>query len=523
MLTLISPEDCLRLRDFFTEAGYVEATLRKHLGAAELPSRQLRNAPRLLDRTSFPSSLNVLLRWFWLGLTQSREQIAGLVSNEFLILLLESGLLATNASDSALLEPQAMLLHVDGFLIASDHPTAFERHQSELVLWPNPTSKFLNRFAVRRHSRATLDLGTGGGILSLSAAKHSDVVIATDLNARAAIFAQFNLRLNGVKNVEVMTGDCFAPVADRKFDLILSNPPFFITPKTDYLFCDNTMELDGLCRRLVKEGPDHLNEGGYMEMLCEWAQIEGQPWEERVAEWLQDTGCDAWVMKGLTQDPAEYAQHRIRETSQDTSTDAEFYEGYMNYYRQRRVEAIHDGLIVMRRRTGSNWVRIEEVPKTPTGDLGELILSTFAAHDLVRAMDEDEKLLAIRPKLAPSVRLEQICNQSAGQWHAESLTLRLTSGFPFHLTVQPLVAEFLATCDGSRTAAEAIDGFAVTANAPIENVRSECLGMIRKLIERGFIVATISPACGALPASSSGSSPDCITSVVLAAPASPRT
>jgi len=489
MLTRLSSEKSQQLRDYFTEAGYTEPNLRKHLGAAELPSRQLRNLPRLLDRTSTPRLLNALLRWFWLGCAQNPPQIVGVVPGEFLSLLFESGLIEANGE---WLTAGAMLLPIDGFLVASDHPSAFEQHHAELVLWPNPTSKFLNKFAVRRHSRATLDLGAGGGILSLNAASYSDVVIATDLNTRAAAFAQFNIQLNGIDNIEVLTGDCFAPVTDRRFDLILSNPPFFITPQTDYLFCDNSMELDGLCRRLVKEAPAHLNEGGYMQMLCEWAQVAGQPWEERIAEWLQDTGCDAWVMKGLTQDPAEYAQHRIRETSQDPSNDAELYDGYMNYYRQRGVEAIHDGLVVMRRRSGSNWVRIEEVPKTPTGDLGDLILSTFAAHDLVRAMEKDEELLAIRPQLAPSVRLEQICDQSRGQWRAESLTLRLTTGFPFHLTVQPLVAEFLATCDGTRTAEEAIRDFAVTANAPLETVRSECLSMIRKLIERGFIVVTVS-------------------------------
>jgi predicted RNA methylase len=487
MLTLLSAENSQRLRDIFAEAGYNEPNLRKYLGAPELPSRALRNLPRLLDKTSTPTLLNALLRWFWLGCAQQHGQTEQLVKGELLSLLLESGLVE---SDGEWLTAGAMLLPIDGFLIASDHPSAFEQHHAELVLWPNPTSKFLNKFAVRRHSRSTLDLGTGGGILSLSAARHSDIVIATDLNARAVTFARFNVRLNGIDNIEVLTGDCFAPVAGRRFDLILSNPPFFITPQTDYLFCDNSMELDGLCRRLVKEAPEHMHEGGYMQMLCEWAQIAGQPWEERVAEWLQDTGCDAWVMKGLTQDPAEYAQHRIREVSQDPSNDSAHYEGYMNYYRKRGVEAIHDGLIVMRRRTGNNWVRIEEVPKTPTGDLGDLILSTFAAHDLVQAMSGDEELLAIRPKLSTQVRLEQICDQSGSHWRAESLTLRLITGFPFHLTVQPLVAEFLATCDGTRTAEEAIQEFAVTADAPLERVRSECLTMIRKLIERGFMVVT---------------------------------
>ncbi len=486
MLDLLSVDDSRRLRAFFEDAGYTETSLRKHLGAAELPSRQLRNQARLVDRTSAPIALNVLLRWFWLANAQSRTDVGDLIPPEMLALMLQSGLLKQQGEA---LIPKAMLLHIDGFLVASDHASGIDNKQMEMVLWPNPTSKFLGRFAVRRHSRATLDLGTGSGILSLGASRFSDVVIATDLNERAVSCARFNARLNGIENIEAMAGDCFEPVKGRCFDLILSNPPFFITPQGDYLFCENPMELDGLCRRLVKEASAYLNQGGYMQMLCEWAQIKGQPWEERVAEWLQDTGCDAWVMKGLTQDPEEYAQLRIRETSQDPTQDAASYAGYMSYYRHRGVEAIHDGLIVLRRREGKNWVRIEEVPPTPKGELGEMIVATFAAHDLIQRNGSEEKLLALKPRMASNVRLEQICAQHEGQWRAEALTLRLTSGFPFHMDVQPLVAEFLVTCDGTRTAGEAIQGFANTVNAPVEKVQSECLGIIRKLIERGFMVA----------------------------------
>jgi predicted RNA methylase len=491
MLTPLSIAESIELREHFDKAGYNEPNLRKHLGSPELPSRELRNLPRLLDRTAEPTLLNALLRWFWLGRRHARAESATVVPDTFLSLLLATGLLT---EEDGMLVSQAMVLPFGGFLVASDHPAAFERQESELVLWPNPTSKFLARFSVRRPSRATLDLGTGSGILSLGAAAFSDSIVATDLNERAISFAVFNAWFNGVDKIEFLSGDCFAPVAGRTFDLILSNPPFFITPKSDYMFCDNSMELDQLCRRLVKEAPAHLNEGGYLQMLCEWAQVEGQPWEERIAEWLDGTGCDAWVMKGLTQDPAEYAQHRIKETTPDPARDTELYAGYLAYYRERGVEAIHDGLIVMRRRTGTNWVRIEEVPRTPTGDLGEVILSTFAAHDLVLSIEDDEELLSIRPRLSPNVRLEQICDQSGDQWRAESLTLRLVSGFPFHMTVQPLVAEFLVGFDGARTAREAIEAFAVTANAPIEQVRSECLSMIRKLIERGFILVGLETA-----------------------------
>jgi len=486
----LSREGFLQLRAMLRESGYTEPNLRKTLGQAELPSRQLRNRARLLDRSSASTQINALLRWFWIGVPQERAQIVSVVSNEFLSLLTESGLLQAEGEH---LKPAAMLLPVDDLFVAADHPSAIERQESDLVLWPNPTSKFLSRFAVRRHSRATLDLGTGSGILSLVASRFSDTVVATDLNARAIAFAEFNAGLNDIENIETASGDCFSPVKGRKFDLILSNPPFFITPQADYMFCDNTMELDGLCRRLIKEAPEHLNEEGYMQMLCEWAQIKGEPWEERVAEWIKGTGCDGWVMKGITQDPEEYAQHRIRETSPDTSRDAENYSEYMKYYRRRGVEAIHDGLIVLRRRDGQNFVRIEEVPPTPTGNLSDLVLSTFAAHDLVRNNSTDEKLLEIHPALAPHVRLDQRCVPVNGHWKAESLVLRLTSGFSFHMDVQPLVADFLVSCDGSRTAREVIEELAKKANVELDRVSTECLNMIRKLIERGFMIASESP------------------------------
>jgi predicted RNA methylase len=494
MLNLLSTDDSRRLRAYFEETGYTEPSLRKHLGAAELPSRHLRNHARLLDRTSAHVPLNALLRWFWLGVPLQASRVAGLIPDDILALFHQSGLVTTEGDD---LVPQAMLLHFDGFLVASDHTSALLRKEVEMVLWPNPTSKFLSRFAVRRHSRATLDLGTGSGILSLVASRWSDSIVATDLNQRAVDCARFNARLNGVETIEALAGDCFAPVEGRKFDLILSNPPFFITPQGDYLFCENSMELDGLCRRLVKEAHPYLNEGGYMQMLCEWAQIKGQPWEERVAEWLQETGCDAWVMKGITQDPEEYAQQRIKETCDDPAKDAATYDGYMNYYRHRGVEAIHDGLIVMRRRQGQNFVRIEEVPPTPTGDLAEMIVSTFAAHDVMRNYDTDEKLLTLYPALAPNVRLEQICIPRNGNWQAESLTLRLTSGFPFHVDVQPLAADFLKLCDGSQPASEAIAMFAGYTQAEPQKVQTECLTMIRRLVERGFIVMATCKTAGA--------------------------
>ncbi len=485
MLSLISPDNAKRLRDFLQEAGYVDQNLRVTLGLQDLPSSRLRNFARLQDQMSEPGTINTLLRWFWLGTPQDSFAVEKYLPSWFLSLALECGLLRLQGKD---LLPEAMLFPVDNFIIAADHTSKIDSADPDLVLWPNPTSRLLSRFTVRRPCRATLDLGTGNGVQALAAAAHSEKVVATDLNRRATRFAAFSARLNGIENVECVVGDGFAPVAGRKFDLIVSNPPFFITPSSQFLFCDNPLDLDHLCRRLAREAPLHLNEDGYFQMLCEWAEVRGQPWRERLSEWLEGTGCDAWVMKGYAEDPAEYAEERIRSTTPSSSRDAELYANYMAYYREREVQAIHGGVIAMHRRSGNNWILMEEVAHTPKLQFGESVLRTFAARNFLQAHTTDDQLLGVKPKLSVDARLEQIFQRVDGGWNRESLTLRLVKGFEYFLGLQPIVAEFLSGCDGTRTLAELTGDFATKVDAPLEQVQKECLDVVRKLIERGFLL-----------------------------------
>jgi methylase of polypeptide subunit release factors len=484
MLELLPAAQAERLRRFFGESGYDEKSLGETLGLVELPSVRQRNVPRLLDRTSRPGPLTILLRWFWIGIAQPAAVVAPFVPAAIVDLLLESRLLSRQNDQ---LVPGAMLVPYDGFLVASHHTSRIDAADPELVLWPNPTTRLLLRFTIRRPARQALDLGAGTGMLALAAAAHSQNVLATDLNPKAVEFARFNACLNGITNVECLPGDGFAPVAGRKFDLIMSNPPFFITPGSQFLFCDNPMDLDGLCRELVKQAPAHLEPDGYFQMLCEWVQIAGQDWHERLGEWFQNNGCDAWVLKGSTVDPSKYAQERITEITNSTEHDRKFYDDFMGYYRQRGVEAIHKGLVVMRRRRGHNWVVMEDIADAPHEPFGDAIERRFAARDFLAAHPTDERLLEAKPRLSPHARLEQLFQSTADGWQPASLTLKLTRGFPTSVGVQMLVAEFLGACNGSRTLREVIDGLSARVNAPPERVRKECLDVIRHLIEYGFV------------------------------------
>ena len=80
--------------------------------------------------------------------------------------------------------------------------------------------------------REVLDLCSGSGILGLTAARLGARATAVDLSRRAVLNARLNARLNGL-DLTVLRGDLFAPVEGRRFDLIVSNPPYIPAPHGD--------------------------------------------------------------------------------------------------------------------------------------------------------------------------------------------------------------------------------------------------------------------------------------------------
>ncbi len=74
--------------------------------------------------------------------------------------------------------------------------------------------------------RRVLDIGTGSGALAIAAAKAgAAAVTAIDLSLRAVAATWLNSRLQRAP-VSVRRGDLFAPVAGRRFDLVVANPPY---------------------------------------------------------------------------------------------------------------------------------------------------------------------------------------------------------------------------------------------------------------------------------------------------------
>ena len=165
--------------------------------------------------------------------------------------------------------------------------------------------------------------------------------MATDVTERALGVARLNLELNDVTNVELREGSLFEPVEGELFDLIVSNPPFVVSPDTDLIFRDAGLEGDEISRLVARGAAEHLEPGGFASMLICWGHGAGDDWSERVRGWLAGAGCDAWLVRYVTQDPLEYALKWAGEPAA---------ERWVEYYRRASIGTLTTGGLVLRKR-----------------------------------------------------------------------------------------------------------------------------------------------------------------------------
>jgi release factor glutamine methyltransferase len=121
-----------------------------------------------------------------------------------------------------------------------------------------------------------LDLGTGSGAIALSLAVERPgwQVLAIDAAPAALAVARDNARRLGLTAVEFESGDWFSGLAGRRFDLVLSNPPYVDARDPALLALrDEPREAltpgeDALAalRAIIQAAPDHLHAGGWLAL-----------------------------------------------------------------------------------------------------------------------------------------------------------------------------------------------------------------------------------------------------------------
>ncbi|MEV3872267.1 methyltransferase [Streptomyces sp. NPDC049906] len=356
-----------------------------------------------------------------------------------------------------------------------------------VVLGVGGASTTLAGITVRTPVGAALDLGTGSGIQALHATRHATRVTATDLNPRALHITRLTLALSGAPAAEVLEGSLFEPVGDRTFDLIVSNPPFVISPGARLAYRDGGMSGDALCRALVQQAGERLNPGGYAQFLANWQHVDGEDWTERLRSWVP-RGCDAWIVQREVQDVTQYAELWLRDAGDHRADPAAYaarYDAWLDEFAALDTRAVGFGWITLRR-TGAprTSITVEEWPHPVEQPLGDAVRAHFARQDYLRDHD-DAALLADRFRLAAEVVQEQV--GLPGAEDPEHVVLRQNRGMRRAARVDTVGAGFAGVCDGSMTAGRILDAIAQLLGEDPVVLRSNTPAQIRSLVEQGFL------------------------------------
>ena len=476
-----------RLRELLRAQGYLKADLDGLLGAAFGPSHLRSDLPLYERRLADHSPLHSLMKLFglYVGVPEADARAA----------FAPLGLEAIEAM--GLVERRAGLVHsrvglvTSGELVLARDRLAADGSplRPDHVIGLNPPAMQLGALTVRLPVGSVLDLGCGGGVQALLAAGHAERVVAVDVNPRALEFTRFNARLNGVANVECRQGDFFAPVQGERFGLVVCNPPYAISPDARYVFRDSGRPGDSVCEEIVRRIPAHLEEGGFASVLCNWALGPGEAWSAPPRRWVEGSGCDAWIIGSGTRDPLSYAAGWNR--GADTGDYAGSIDRWLAYYREQNIEALGMGAVILRRRSGTSWVREDLLPADPVGPCHEQILRVFAAEDLLSGLD-DAGLLALTLEAGGDHRLHQTLVRRGGDYGLEAAELRLDGGFGFRGAADGSTLELLRRCDGKRRVGQVLHELAELAKTEEDALVKAALPAVRRLVAMGFLLPVAS-------------------------------
>ena len=450
---------------------------------------------RLAAREAGDDPLAVLTRLFALGDGVTRAQLASALPNLGVEAAAASGLIAVSGGSDdapvqALIDLRPFDVDTGGtWWVASDRGEAVTGRQldGDHVLGVGGASLTLASVTMRTPVGRVLDLGTGCGIQALHATLHSREVVATDTSARALEFAAFNAALAGVK-LDLRLGSLLEPVAGEQFDLVVSNPPFVITPvgAPSFEYRDGGMAGDGIVSSLISSVGAVLAPGGVAQLLGNW-EIKGADWRERVEEWIDSSPVplDAWVVQRDALDAAEYAELWLRDAGvipeRGRSAFDDAYEAYLADFDRRGVREIGFGMVLLRRSVGSPTLRRLEFLEGPVATpLGPELVATLAAHDRLATLD-DPALLATRLTVAADVTREVYGRPLLAE--PEHILIRQGGGFGRAVRADTGLAGFVGACDGELSVGQILGALEALG---VEHAR-DLLPAVRELVETGML------------------------------------
>ena len=486
-----------RLRQDLAAAPFRVDSVRERLGevaAAALDREQTLPARRAVAGAT--DALGVLIGCFGLGLATAADDLQAALPR--------TGV--TGAVSLGIVEPHGAHViarcdlrpHGDDldhcWWIASD-PTEHARSEPlpvDHVLGIGGASTTLASWTPRTPVARALDVGTGSGVQALHLSGHAETVVATDLSERALRYAAFNAALNGT-DWDLRSGSFLDPVAGETFDLVVSNPPFVITPRAEgvplYEYRDGGAAGDAVVAALTKGIGAHLAPGGIAQLLGNWEIGEGQDWRDTVGAWVAESGLDAWVVQRAVQDPAEYAELWSRDGGYRTGTpehDA-LVGAWLDDFAARGVTRIGFGIITLHRPTTDRapFVDLVEVTGPVATPMGPIVAAGIAARDRLAGMDDDA-VLDTAWRCAEDVTTET--HAAPGASHPNVILLRQGGGLRRAIRLDTLEAALVSVCDGELSARQSLAAISGLLDRPTDEALAAGATLIRRLAADGLLL-----------------------------------
>jgi hypothetical protein len=374
------------------------------------------------------------------------------------------------------------------------------RVAADHVLGISSAATSLAQLTVREPVGRALDLGTGCGVQALHLAAHADRVVATDVNERALRLTRFNAELNGLADrIDVREGSFFEPVEGEQFDVVATNPPFVISPATGerLVYRDSGLPGDRVVEHIVRGVPRLLHEGGTAQVLANWMVLRDQPWEERLAEWLEASeglACDAWVVQRETVDLPTYVELWLKDAGVHPSTGSsgsgqatdyhERYDTWLSWFDEQGAEAVGFGWINLRRVSGAPVVHLENWPYDVEQPIGPEVQARFGRTATLRRLSDTDLESS---RLVARGDLRQETYGAPGAADPEQIVLRQQRWLRRARQVDTVEAALVGACDGELSVAQILDALGGLLDREADELRATYLPVVRELLTEGFL------------------------------------
>lgn len=360
------------------------------------------------------------------------------------------------------------------------------------VLGVGAASLTLAQATIRTPVRRALDVGTGCGIQSLHLSRHSAAVTATDISVRALRLAATTAALSGAQ-WDLRAGSLLEPVAGERFDLVVANPPFVVSPglradRGGYDYRDSGLAGDGVCHALLRDLPGVLAPGGVAQLLANWIIPTDGTWEERIGEWLAGRGCDAWVWQREVAEAGEYVTMWLRDAGEvpGSARWEQRYDDWLDWFAAHGVAAVGMGLVTLWQTGGEPVIRCEDVPQPVEQPAGAHIGSWIDRQRWLAATGDDD-LLATPLRCADGVVRTGHALRGADGWRTELQQLRQSHGMRWELEVDDSVAGVVGACTGAVPLRVPVSVLAASLGVAAQDVAAALLPTVRDLVARGFL------------------------------------